>query len=110
MLEANITTVTAPTFWADIHIAGDARAARLICQEFVLRGLCVSISDETFVYTGGREEGVRVGLINYPRFPCEPADLLATAKELATTLIEQLHQSSCTIVTPTETHFMSRRG
>lgn len=93
----------------DIFIAGDRHAAQEACREFCLRGLCVSITDADFVFTGGMESGVRVGLINYPRFPSDEATMRAVALELAEFLIRRLHQSSCSVVTPYQTIWLSRR-
>jgi hypothetical protein len=39
-------------------------------------------------------------LINYPRFPKEPAELLVTARELAELLRTRLFQHSYTIESP----------
>jgi hypothetical protein len=99
----------APTFIANIYVAGDLAAARQICQEFCLQGLCVTIQEIEFVYTGGRETGVIVGLINYPRFPSEPDVITRTALDLAQKLVTGLHQGSASVVTSTDTIFISRR-
>jgi hypothetical protein len=98
------------TFWAHIFLAGDLEQAKQICRSHCYTaGLCVTVEPVTYVYTGGQEEGVRVGLINYPRFPTTPEQLLTTAKDLAWRLREELCQHSFTIMTPTETIFDSRR-
>lgn len=95
MTSDTITETTVTTFRADIHIAGSRTAAIEACREFCLRGLCVTIAEEDFVYTGGMESGVRIGLINYPRFPKSQHEIVATALELARFLIDRLHQQSC---------------
>ena len=67
-----------------IFIAGDAKLATMICRDFCDKeGLCVTVTPTTYVYTNGQEEGVIVGLINYPRFPAEPGAIYATANALA---------------------------
>ena len=99
----------APTFTADIYVAGDIALARQICQEFCLSGLCVTISETEFVYTGGRETGVRVGFINYPRFPSNPDEITRLACDLAERLVVGMHQGSASVVTSTDTIFISRR-
>lgn len=109
-LKNEITSVAATTFRADIFIAGDRRSATEACREFCLEGLCVSISEADFVFTGGMESGVRIGLINYPRFPVNYTKVQETAQRLARFLIERLHQSSCTVVSDIDTVFLSRRG
>lgn len=109
MLSNEIVAKSALTYKVDIFIAGDRRAATEACREFCLEGLCVSITEADFVFTGGMESGVRVGLINYPRFPTDGESLLDTGVRLGRFLIERLHQSSCTVVGDVETVFLSRR-
>lgn len=101
---------SAQTFFADIHMAGDIGAAAIAIQRYVVDvGLCVTLMPQTFIYTGGCEQGFRVGLINYPRFPAEPSSIKARAVELANHLMVELGQHSYSIVTPEETTWYSRR-
>lgn len=105
-----MNAVTALTFRFDIFIAGDLAEAKRICARYCFeQGLCVTVEPTTYVYTGGREEGVRVGLINYPRFPATENELGETARRLADKLLEGLDQHSFTIVGPKETIWCSRR-
>lgn len=97
------------SYTAEIYVAGPRGDAERICREFVLRGLCVTVEPVEFIYTGGQERGVRVGLINYPRFPAEPAHIFSTAEQLAQALIEGLHQHSASIVASDKTVWLSRR-
>lgn len=89
---------SAPTHVIKIYIAGDRNLARQVLQEYVMKGMCVSISEEEYIYTMGNETGIVVNLINYPRFPKTHEEMLKEATELAEYLIEKLHQGSCTIV------------
>lgn len=98
-----------PTFTVTIYIAGDLATARQVCREFCQSGLCVTIEPTEFIYTGGAETGVRVGLLNYPRFPATPSQLLVTASQLAHLLRDRLCQHSFLIVTPEETFWDSTR-
>jgi len=101
---------TEPSFNVDIHMAGDISfAAQMIQRIAISKGMCVTLVPQTFIYTGGREEGFKVGFINYPRFPSEPDEILAKAKYLAECLMLDLGQHSYSIVTPTETIWFSRR-
>ncbi len=97
-------------FPVTIFIAGNITKARDIaiayCNEI---GLCVTIKDAMYVYTGGWEHGVEVGLINYPRFPSDPIDILAKATDLANLLREGLDQESFTIQTRHNTIWHSWR-
>lgn len=75
-----------------------------ICQDYVNDvGLCVTVTPTSFVYTNGRENGARVGLINYPRFPSTPEAIKFHAFELAARLKHQLKQIRCTVVCSDET-------
>jgi hypothetical protein len=97
------------TYTAAIYIAGEVAEARRVCRGFCMKGLCVTVEPVEFIYTGGAETGVRVGLINYPRFPATPAEILDTAEHLAVSLINQLYQHSATIVATDKTVWLSRR-
>jgi hypothetical protein len=100
-----------PTYWARIYLAGDLRVAKQICRKHCLEvGLCVTIEETTFIYTGGEEFGVVVGLINYPRFPDTEEGIFQKAETLALLLLEGLHQHSCLVMSPDETKWFTRRG
>lgn len=91
------------TFWATIFIAGDFEMAKQSCREFCMNGFCVTVEPTTYVYTCGAEEGVRVGLINYPKFPADIDDIANKAWLLAEKLKHDLCQRSFTVMTPEET-------
>lgn len=98
------------TYQATIFIAGDyAKALRTSQAHCDTVGLCVTVEPTTYVYTGGAESGVRVGLINYPRFPSKPRDIERRAKELALLLLDALEQESVSIVGTDGTTWLSRR-
>ena len=100
----------ATTHVIKIYIAGDRQLARQVLQEYVMKGACVSISDEEYIYTMGNEAGIVVNLINYPRFPKTEEALLKQVFELAELLIEKLYQGSCTVVDYNgKSYFYSRR-
>ena len=105
-----LETKTSPTHVIKIYIAGDRGLARQVLQEYVLRGACVSISEEEYIYTLGNEAGIVVNLINYPRFPKTEVELLDQALDLADELLVKLFQGSCTIVDYSgDSYFISRR-
>jgi hypothetical protein len=105
-----MTRTKAPSYSVSIYIAGDLDAARAACREHTLAvGLCVTLEPVEYVYTGGLEAGVRVGLINYPRFPAEPAAIWSRAVALAELLVERLHQETASVVGPDRTLWLSRR-
>jgi len=104
-----MTRTEAPTYTAAIYIAGDLTEARRVCRGYCMKGLCVTVEPVEFIYTGGAETGVRVGLINYPRFPASPSEILNTAEHLAVALMNQLYQHSVSIVATDKTIWLSRR-
>lgn len=100
---------TASSFTIRIWIAGNYDRAEEICREYCEQRYCVSVVRANYIYTGGEESGVCVTLINYARFPKDPADLKIHAENLAERLRIGLHQQSFTIEDPEETRFFSVR-
>jgi hypothetical protein len=70
----------------------------------------VTVTRTTYIYTGGEQDGVIVGLINYPRFPSEPVLIEDRAIWLAKELREALGQESFSVQTPTTTTWFSWRA
>jgi len=102
--------ITAPTYWAKVFIAGDLGAIKQVCREECYGvGLCVTVEPTTYIYTGGEESGAVIGLINYPRFPSEPTEIIAKAEALAGKIMERCFQHSYSIMTPDSTAWHSRR-
>ncbi|AGC36130.1 hypothetical protein B7L88_gp158 [Rhizobium phage RHEph10] len=100
----------APSYPVTIHIAGDPFKARVACASFCDKvGLCVTVTDTDYIYSFGSEVGVRVGLINYPRFPKTGPEIEELAYKLAVLLREQLDQQSFTIESPGTTMWFSWR-
>ena len=102
--------VTAGSYWVKIYMSGPIEIAKQVCRKECLRGgLCVTIEPSTFIYAGGEESGFVVGLINYPRFPAADWTIHQRALDLAKLLLEETHQHSVLIMTPTEARWLSRR-
>jgi hypothetical protein len=98
------------TYWVKLYMSGPIEVAKQVCRKECLReGLCVMIEPTTYIYTGGEESGFVIGLINYPRFPSTLQVIYERAIKLANILLEETHQSSVLIQTPTETRWLSRR-
>ena len=94
----------------EIFIAGDRFEAEDICRRYCDKiGLCATVTETAYVYRGGAEDGVVVGLINYPRFPTTEAKLVDTALNLAYRLLVGLRQGSFTIQSPSGAWFYSWR-
>lgn len=101
---------TVPTFSAHIYIAGDIDHAKQFCRKYCFEiGLCVTVEPVDFIYTGGEEAGMRIGLINYARFPAEHSDIASRALDLARRLRVHLSQHSFSIVMPNDTIWESVR-
>lgn len=99
--------------WArqyDIYIAGPYERALEICAAYCEIGFCVSVLKTCFVYRHGREDGVRVTLINYARFPLLDDDLKRHAYDLGCKLMDGLFQGSFSIIGGGQSIFYSRRS
>lgn len=102
-------TVTVPTFTCEIYMAGNMADIERCCAEFCMTGLCVSIEPVKYVYTGGREDGAVVRLVNYPRFPAEPDAIREKAKTLAIRLMDECCQWSALLVDREKTEWLTNR-
>ena len=102
--------VNVPTYIVSIYIGGSLSSALRICREFCDENPeCVTVEPVSYVYVGGSTDGVRVGFINYGRFPREHGEILDQAHRLALLLIEGLGQESASIVATDQTIFLSKR-
>jgi hypothetical protein len=111
---------TVPTFTAAIYIGFYDTFANIvlpisiaekICQEYVDEvGLCVTLTPTKFIYTKGNEPGAIVGLINYPRFPCDISRLRNQAVELAKKLQDAYCQKRVSVVFQQDTIMLSREN
>ena len=101
--------VNCPTFEATLFVSGPYDKIKEVCQEFCLKGFCVSIKKVEYTYTMGCEEGAEVTLINYPRFPSAEVDITEKALQLGEKITISCHQGSFTLVCPSRTYFWSRR-
>jgi hypothetical protein len=105
-----IRTKEVQSYTATVFIAGDLERAREACQAYCdERGECVTVESTTYVYTNGAEAGVRIGFINYARFPRTPAAIFDRAYDLARRLIIILGQTSASVVASDRTIFLTTR-
>jgi len=104
-------SVEVPSYPVSIFIAAESIfEAETVCREYCDDvGFCVTVTETVYCFTGGEQSGVIVGLINYPRFPKEPAEIWAHAEMLAAQLRERLKQDSYTIQAPDKTVWFSHR-
>ena len=98
------------SYWTKIYLSGDINIIKQLCREYCMEiGLCVTITPTTFIYTGGEEFGVEIGLINYPRFPDSEDKILEKSIKLAEKCRKGSFQHSFLILTPTETFWHSNK-
>ncbi len=101
---------TSPTYEFKIFIAGNYNTAVTICREYCDDvSFCVTVTPTKYVYKGGEEEGIIVGIINYPRFSKTPDVLFSHAQNLAYKLKDELKQESFSIQGPQDTVWHSWR-
>ena len=98
-----------PTYWANIYVGrqrgydGEIVPIEEIRQsllDFCKCGLGVTMTETEFIYTGGSEPGVIIGLINYPRFPNSESKIRSTAIKLTRMLCKKFDQNRATVVFP----------
>jgi hypothetical protein len=105
-----ITIKETPTVIVSIYIGGDLEQAKQVCREWCMDvGGCVTVEPVNYIYTGGEEAGIRVGFINYPRFPSDETCIVERASDLGSRLMDRLCQHSFSVVSPNKTHWYSRR-
>ena len=102
--------LTTSAYKCEIFMAGDydqhCETARMFCDA---QGLCVTITRTNYVYTGGEEAGVIIGLINYARFPSNREEIWAKAEALAKLCRVECAQQSFTIQDDKRSVFYSWR-
>jgi Fe-S-cluster-containing hydrogenase component 2 len=100
-----VTTVA--TYVVTVYMAGDIDTAkRWLRRHCYDRGLCVTVAPTSFIYTGGEETGFSVGLVNYPRFPSEPADIFDHAESIARSLVAECCQTAALVVATDRTRWI----
>ena len=109
-LKEDIKEYTLPTYYVRIYMSGPIDVVKQVCREECYReGLCVTVDPTTFIYTGGEEFGVVVGLIHYPRFPSSEHHVWERANDLAINLMKRTCQHSVLLLSPTETKWITQR-
>jgi hypothetical protein len=98
------------TYQIKIYLSGSIELIKNTIRPYCMQvGLCVTINPTLFIYTGGEEYGVEIGLLNYPRFPSTNEELLRNAVCLAERCRNNSFQHSYLIVTPETTIWNSSR-
>lgn len=98
------------TYWARIYSSGPIEIAKQILRAECLReGLCVTIEPTAYIYTGGEESGFVVGLVNYPRFPSNPAAIHERALVVLHAILDGCCQHSAMLMEPDKTTWVTKR-
>lgn len=104
-----MNTTFVKTFSLTIHMAGSISTAKAFLRnECYQRGLCVTVSPETFIYSGGEEEGFAIGLVNYPRFPSSPEEIRSRALSIAEQLLVTCCQKTALLVDTEQTTWLKK--
>lgn len=97
--EAGFKSLHEPTRVVELFMAGDIGHAKQIVRRFCMESpCCVTVTETTFIYRGGAEDGFVVAFRNYPRFPSDSYALRSLAADLAERLRAELSQRSYMIV------------
>ena len=97
-------------WWARVYVAGNYQSAEMVCRECCFpKGLCVTLEPTKYIFAGGTEDGVCVGLIQYVPFPEKKEILVEKAVFIGKRIAEINCQWSFSIITPTDSIFYSRR-
>ena len=115
-INKNIEITTVDTYYAHIFVGfrygynGPIQSkdkALEIIQEYCNEvKLGVTVEDVLFYYVNGNEKGIKVGLINYPRFPDTRASITNHAITLGKKLKTAYNQFRISVVTKDETHLI----
>ena len=117
-LQTSVDCWVSPTFTADIYVGlkpGYEGKIPKFAYEIVEKscksycnaiGLAVTLEETHFIYKYGSEPGVKVGLINYPRYPKTADDILKHALALAKNLKDALEQYRVSVVTSDMTYMI----
>lgn len=107
---ARIKIVKSHPYQVKVFIGGDLELAKQACQKFCdEKGECVTVEPTDYIYTNGSTPGVRVGFINYARFPRSRRVIFDQALELARWLLLALDQESCTVIAPDRNRWLTTR-
>lgn len=100
---------TVNTYFATIFMAGDIDTAKRVIRKHAMdEGMCVTIEPTTYIYTGGEEQGFKIGYINYPRFPIADYGVFRSKViKMAHRVRLETGQMSFTVMFPDETEFYS---
>ena len=107
------------TFYADIYVGlnpgydSDISYSKELVEKLIVdfidtfkRKFAVNVQDTTFIYPGGKEQGIKVSLIQYPRFIVKEGEILNNALNLACYLTKHLEQFRCTVISSSQSYLI----
>jgi hypothetical protein len=107
---------TEPTLYANIYIGlkegydGPEHtieevylAVQEYCNEF---SFAVTVTPTKYIYKNGNEDGVMIGLINYPRFPSDADTILLRAIAIGDILKKKFKQQRYSIMCKDKTYML----
>ncbi len=109
------------SYYADIYIsmspgyASEAYYSKEYVEELIGEYVnehmfAVNLQDTKFIYPGGSEDGLKIGLIQYPRFPATEETILQNAIKLAEHLMSKLNQFRCTVQTSDQVFLLENKN
>jgi len=99
------------SFWAFLYVAGSYDVSVEACKEKCFpTGLCVTVEKVKYIFGCGSENGVRIGFVDYPKYPEEKDIILEKAISVGKFVAEKNFQTSFLIVSPNGNQWFSRRS
>lgn len=118
-MESTIKMKTVDTYYAKIYVGlreeysdkiHKIEEAYGLCQEYCDSvGLCVTVTPTKYIYKNGEEDGIIIGLINYPRFPSTPFGIETTSLEIANKFLVAFNQLKVSVETQETTYMIERQ-
>lgn len=109
--------MTVPTYNTTIYVGlKETRTGTVMpfeeVEDFIQKwvdglGQCVTVTRTNYIYTDGREPGVIVGFINYPRFAADEHTIRKNTLDLASELLIFCKQMRISVVLPDKTMMFS---
>jgi len=81
-----------------------------ILEYVKIHKMCITLTKTRFIYVNGSENGVIVGLINYPRFPKSRPSLETKALNLSLFLKDRFKQKRLSVMCPDKTRMLYTQG
>lgn len=95
------------THIAQIYVSGSLESIEQCCRRYCnSTKLCVTITPTSYVFTGGKETGAIVGIINYPKFPRCVGELLDITNNLARSLLKDTQTKSLTVALDETSYYL----